>query len=44
MIVGGAGGVGVAIYGLLIWLFKFEEIHLLRATIRDALRRLIGRG
>ncbi len=44
LIVGGAGGVGVAIYGLFVWLFKLEEIHLLRATIRDALRRLTGRG
>lgn len=42
LIVSGAGGVGVAVYGLLVWLFKFEEIHLLRATIRDALRRLTG--
>jgi putative peptidoglycan lipid II flippase len=42
LIVGGAGGVGLAIYGLLVWLFKFEEIHLLRATVRDALRRLTG--
>jgi putative peptidoglycan lipid II flippase len=43
LVVGGAGGVGAAIYGLLVWLFRFEEIHLLRATIRDALRRLAGR-
>ena len=41
--VGGGGGIGAALYGLLVWLFKFEEIHLLRATIGDALRRLTGR-
>jgi putative peptidoglycan lipid II flippase len=44
LIVGGAGGVGAAIYGFLVWQFKFEEIHLLCATVRDALRRLTGRG
>jgi hypothetical protein len=43
LIVGGAGGVGVTIYGLLVWLFKFEEIHLLRVTVREALQRLTGR-
>jgi putative peptidoglycan lipid II flippase len=43
LVVGGAGGVGVAIYGLLVWLFKFEEIHLLRAAVRGALQRLTGR-
>jgi putative peptidoglycan lipid II flippase len=40
LIVGGAGGIGAAIYGFLAWLFKFEEIHLLRATVRDVLWRL----
>ncbi|MBN1811256.1 MAG: murein biosynthesis integral membrane protein MurJ [Anaerolineae bacterium] len=44
LIVGGAGSVGLAIYGFSVWLFKFEEIDLLRATVRDALRRLTGRG
>jgi hypothetical protein len=42
LVVAGAGGVGAAIYGLLVWLFKFDEIHLLCATARDALRRLTG--
>ena len=40
--VGGGGGIGAALYGLLVWLFKFEEVHLLRVTVRDALRRLTG--
>jgi putative peptidoglycan lipid II flippase len=43
LIVGGGGGLGAALYGLLVWLFKFEEVHLLRVTVRDALRRLAGR-
>jgi putative peptidoglycan lipid II flippase len=43
LVVAGAGGTGAAIYGFLIWLFKFDEVHLLRATVRDALRRLTGR-
>ncbi len=42
LIVGGAGGAGAALYGLLAWMFKFEELHLLRATVRDVLRRLTG--
>jgi putative peptidoglycan lipid II flippase len=44
LIVGGAGGAGAAVYGFLVGLFKFEEMQLLRATVRDALRRLTRGG
>ena len=42
LIVGGAGGVGVATYGLVALLFRIEEIHLIRAAIGDSLSRLTG--
>jgi putative peptidoglycan lipid II flippase len=44
MIVGGAGGVGVAVYGLLALLLKMEELHLVRTVLRDGLKRLTGPG
>jgi putative peptidoglycan lipid II flippase len=42
LVVGGAGGVGVAVYGLLAVVLRVEEIHLLRAAFGDALNRLTG--
>jgi putative peptidoglycan lipid II flippase len=42
LVVGGAGGVGIAAYGLLALVFKVEELHLLRAAVEDGLRRLTG--
>ncbi len=42
LIVGGAGGVGVAVYGVLALLLRIDEIHLLRAAFTDGLRRLTG--
>ncbi len=43
-VVGGAGGVGVLIYGLLAWRMGIEEIHLLGDLVQDGYRRLTGRG
>jgi putative peptidoglycan lipid II flippase len=40
LIVGGAGAVGAAIYGLLALALGMEEIHLLRAALVDGIRRL----
>lgn len=42
VLVGGAGGVGVLIYGLLALMLRIEEIHLLRSAVRDGLSRLTG--
>jgi len=39
-IVGGAGGLGAAIYVLLALALKLEEVHLFRAAVRDGLHRL----
>ena len=44
LIVGGAGGVGVALYGLLALVLGLEEIHLIRAVVSDILNRLTGLG
>ena len=44
LIVGGAGGVGVAVYGLLALVLRMGEIHLLRAAVSDGLSRLTGPG
>ncbi len=44
LIVGGAGGVGMAAYGLLALVLKIEEIHLIRVTVGDGLNRLTGSG
>ncbi|MEE8390927.1 MAG: murein biosynthesis integral membrane protein MurJ, partial [Anaerolineae bacterium] len=44
LIVGGAGGVGLLVYGLLALLLRIEEIHLIRAVISDGLKRLTGPG
>ena len=41
LIVGGAGGAGVAIYLLLSLALRVEELHLLRAALTDALYRRI---
>jgi putative peptidoglycan lipid II flippase len=40
LVVVGAGGVGMAIYGLLAVAFKFDEVHLIRAAVTDGLNRL----
>ncbi len=42
LVVGGAGGVGLVVYGLLALALRVEEIHLLRAVLVDGLRRLTG--
>jgi len=42
--VGGAGGVGMAVYGLLALVLRIEEIHLIRAATSDSLSRLTGPG
>jgi len=44
LVVSGAGGVGVAVYGLLALVLRIEEIHLLRAAVSDGLTRLTGSG
>jgi len=44
LVVGGAGGVGVAVYGLLALALRIEEIRLLRAVVADGLNRLTGAG
>lgn len=44
LVVGGAGGIGVLVYGLVALVLRVEEIHLLRAAISDGLRRLTGAG
>lgn len=42
--VGGAGGVGVAAYGLLALVLRLEEIRLIRAVVGDGMNRLTGSG
>jgi len=42
VLVGGAGGVGVLVYGLLALVLRIKEVHLLRFAARDGLRRLTG--
>ncbi|OQY24285.1 MAG: murein biosynthesis integral membrane protein MurJ [Anaerolineaceae bacterium 4572_32.2] len=44
LVVGGAGGVGVVVYGLLALALRIKEIHLLRAVVGDGLNRLTGAG
>ncbi len=44
IIVGGAGGVGGLVYGTLALVLNIEELHLLRAAVRDGLDRLTGSG
>lgn len=44
LVVGGAGGIGVAVYGFLALLLRVDEIHLIRAVVNDGLNRLTGRG
>ncbi|MBU0704472.1 MAG: murein biosynthesis integral membrane protein MurJ [Chloroflexi bacterium] len=44
LVVGGAGTVGMAVYGLLALALQIEEIHLLRAAVADGLNRLTGIG
>jgi putative peptidoglycan lipid II flippase len=44
LVVGGTGGVGVALYGLLALVLGLEEIHLIRAVVSDVLNRLTGLG
>ncbi|MFQ6101910.1 MAG: murein biosynthesis integral membrane protein MurJ [Anaerolineae bacterium] len=44
LIVGGAGGVGVAAYGLLALVLRIEEIRLIRVAVADGLNRLTGSG
>jgi len=44
LVVGGAGSVGVAVYGLLALALRIEEIRLLRAAVGDGLKRLTGLG
>jgi len=44
LVVSGAGGAGVALYGFLAFALRMEEMHLLRAAITDALNRLTGPG
>jgi len=44
LVVGGAGGVGIAVYGLLALLLRIEEIHLIRAAVSDGLNRLTALG
>jgi len=44
LVVGGAGGVGVAVYGLLALVLRLKEIHLIRAAVGDGLNRLTGHG
>ena len=44
LVVGGAGGVGAAVYGLLALALRIEEIRLLRAAVGDGLKRLTGLG
>jgi len=39
VLVGGAGGAGVAVYVLLSLAMRVEEVHLLRAALADALLR-----
>ena len=44
LVVGGAGGAGVAIYALLALALRVEEIRLIRAAVADGLNRLTGTG
>jgi putative peptidoglycan lipid II flippase len=44
LVVGGAGGIGVLVYGALAVRLKVEEIQLLRAAAGDGLKRLTGTG
>ena len=44
LVVGGAGGVGAAVYGFLALALRIEEIRLLRAAVGDGLKRLTGLG
>ncbi len=44
LVVGGAGGVGVVVYGLLALVLRLEEIRLIRAAVGDSLNRLTGPG
>jgi putative peptidoglycan lipid II flippase len=43
LVVAGAGGVGVLVYGLLAFLLRLEELSMLRAAAADGLARLTGR-
>mgnify|MGYP001044552142 CR=1 FL=1 len=40
LVVGGAGGIGIAVYGLLALVLRVKEIHLLRAVVSDSLNHL----
>jgi putative peptidoglycan lipid II flippase len=40
--VGGAGAVGIAVYGLLALALRVEEVHLFHTAIGDAVKRLTG--
>jgi putative peptidoglycan lipid II flippase len=40
LVVVGAGGAGMVVYGLLAVAFKFDEVHLIRAAVTDGLNRL----
>jgi putative peptidoglycan lipid II flippase len=42
LVVGGAGTIGIVIYGLLALAVRVEEIHLLHAAVSDGLNRLTG--
>ncbi|HIE39070.1 MAG TPA: murein biosynthesis integral membrane protein MurJ, partial [Anaerolineae bacterium] len=42
LVVGGAGGAGLVVYGLLAITLRMEEVHLLRAALADGLNRLTG--
>jgi putative peptidoglycan lipid II flippase len=44
LVVGGAGGLGLVIYGLLALALGVKELGMLRAAIVDGARRLTGRG
>ncbi|HHH42283.1 MAG TPA: murein biosynthesis integral membrane protein MurJ, partial [Chloroflexi bacterium] len=43
LVVGGAGGTGLVVYGLLALALRMEEIRLLRLALTDGLARLTGR-
>jgi hypothetical protein len=44
VVVGGASGVGAAIYGGLAVMLGIQEIRLLRTAVERGLNRLTGRG
>ena len=44
LVVGGAGGVGVVVYGLLALALRIEELDLLRAAVAAGLHRLTRVG